>query len=144
MFLLAGSAPRCSRWRFAAGLLIVVAAGCNRTESPDAAREKQFADNPGYKKIEAAKLSGKVTIDGQPPSKDSKLFVILNESAHLDENAKLPTPKLYAVCDEEGNFAFTTNERHDGAAVGKYVVTLNFPSRNQAGRQRTGILRCPS
>ena len=81
-------------------------------------------ENTQYKRVEVAKFGGKVTIDGQAPDKDSKLFVILNDFNHLDENAKLPAPKFFIACDDAGNFGFTTNEKNDGVAVGKYVVTF--------------------
>jgi hypothetical protein len=144
MFLHADCALRCSGWSLAAGLFIAVAAGCNSTVSPDAAREKQYADNAAYKKVDVAKFAGKVTVDGQPPAKESKLFVILNDINHLDENAKLPAPRLYASCDAEGNFAFTTNERHDGVALGKYVVTfVQFKVPQSGGSADTGRFKVP-
>ena len=124
MSLQAGCAPRLISWKLAASLLVAVTAGCNSTVSPTAARDKQYADNAAYKKVEVAKFAGKVTIDGQPPDKDSKVFVIMNDINHLDENAKLNAPRLFMACDDAGNFSFTTNEKDDGIAVGKYVVTF--------------------
>lgn len=146
MSLPAGSAPRFSswNWRLAAGLLAAVTAGCSSTVSPNAARDKQFAENSGYKRVDVAKFGGKVTVDGQPPTKDAKLFVILNDFSHLDENAKLSAPKLFTPCDAEGNFGFTTSELHDGVAAGKYVVTfVELPIPQSGGGADSGHFRVP-
>jgi hypothetical protein len=122
----------------------VLAAGCDKTVSPDAARQKQFDENTGYKRVDVAKFAGKVTVDGQPPPAGSKLFVILNDFNHLDENAKLPAPRLSAPCDEAGNFAFSTNDRHDGVAVGKYVVTfVEFKVPQSGGGADSGHFKVP-
>jgi hypothetical protein len=144
MSLPAGCAPRFSGWSLAAGLLVAVTAGCNKNVSPNEARDKQFAENSGYKKVNVAKFSGKVTVDGQPPTKDAKLFVILNDFSHLDENAKRTAPRLYTACDPEGNFGFTTNELHDGVATGKYVVTfVELPIPQSGGAAADGHFKVP-
>jgi predicted small secreted protein len=118
----AGSSPNRSSLSCAAFLLIAVAlAGCNGNQNAGTAVQKQY---PDFQKKAIAKFSGKVTIDGQPPAKDTKLFVILTDAGHLDENAHAKQPKLYAACDLDGNFGFTTNEPKDGVAAGKYVVTF--------------------
>jgi hypothetical protein len=142
MSLPARCAPRFSSWRLAAGLLVAVTAGCSGTVNPNAARDKQYAENTQYKRVEVAKFGGKVTVDGQPPDKGSKLFVILNDFNHLNENANLQTPKLFIGCDEAGNFAFTTNEKNDGVGVGKYVVTfVEFKVPSGGGGSDSGRFR---
>jgi hypothetical protein len=118
----AGSSPNRSSLSCAAFLLIAVAlAGCSGNQNAGTAIQKQY---PDYKNQAIAKFGGKVTIDGQPPSKDLKLFVIMTDAGHLDENAQSKAPKHYAHCDLDGNFAFTTNEPKDGVTAGKYVVTF--------------------
>jgi hypothetical protein len=83
----------------------------------------------GAKLAPAAKVSGHVSIDGQAPEKGTVLFVILNDAANLT----LPKagPAHVAACDAEGNFAFTSYVKGDGAPVGKYVVT--FAQLHQPG-----------
>jgi hypothetical protein len=105
-------------------LLAIGLSGCPRISSPDQARKYAVSGNVGFKEDAVAGFGGKVTVDGQPTAKGSKLFVILNDFAHLDENAKLSAPRLYATCDPEGKFAFTTDNPHDGVAAGKYIVTF--------------------
>jgi hypothetical protein len=98
-----------------------VFSGC--TGSSHGAREDELTQAAkGAKQMPAAKLAGHVSIDGQPPEAGAKLFVILNDPAHL----QLPKegPKYYTSCDPDGNFAFTTYLKGDGAPVGKYVVTF--------------------
>jgi hypothetical protein len=105
-------------------LIVAGTGGCNNSKNSSQALDNQFKNNPEYKKTAVAQFAGKVTVDGQPPAKDCKLFVILNDVQHLDANAHLAMPKLFAACDAEGNFAFATYDRADGVATGKYVVTF--------------------
>lgn len=135
MSLFPGCAPSSSKTRIAVlSLLAIGLAGCPRTLSPDQVRQNAVDGNAGLREVVVARLGGKVSVDGRPPAKGSKLFVILNDFAHLDENAKRPNPRLYTMCDQEGKFAFTTNNPHDGTAVGKYVVTfVQFPIPSNTG-----------
>ena len=83
-------APDRSSVRLAAGLFLAAAvAGCNSRPSAQQALDQQIKQNPQFKKEIVVKFAGKVTVDGQPPEKDCKLFVILNNPQHLDENAHL-------------------------------------------------------
>jgi hypothetical protein len=125
----------------AAGLLLVALAGCSGSSSASRALERQFEENPQFHKAAVAKFAGTVTIDGQPPSKDLLLFVILNDPQHLDENARLRAPKLSALCDDDGHFAFSTYDKGDGVAAGKYVVTfvqLHHPKSGRGARRLAG------
>jgi hypothetical protein len=111
--------------RFAAWLVFAASvAGCNGNQSADQALERQIKDNPQLKRDNIAKFAGKVTVDGQPPASDCKMFVILTNAQHLDENAHLRAPRHYAFCDSDGKFAFGTYDKADGVPVGKYVVTF--------------------
>lgn len=105
-------------------LLAAFAVGCNNTPSGQESLDRQFKENSQYVKKSVAQFAGHVTVDGQPPSKDYTLFVILTDPTHLDENAHLKKPKLSAMCDEQGNFAFGTYGKDDGVATGKYIVTF--------------------
>lgn len=125
--------------RFAAGLFLAAClAGCNSSPSASQALEHQFQDNPKFQKANVAKFAGTVMVDGQPPASDTKLFVILNDPQHLDENAHLRAPKLWALCDAKGHFAFSTYNAGDGVAAGEYVVTfvgLHPPSGGKGARK---------
>jgi len=104
-------------------------AGCGGTQTAEQALDRQFQQHPEFKKSTLAKFSGRVTVDGKPPSKDAqlkdaRLFVILNDPEHLEEAAHSKAPKLFALCDPEGKFSFRTYLAGDGVVAGKYVVTF--------------------
>jgi hypothetical protein len=107
--------------------LFVIAAICSGCPSGRPSETQQldeyFKQNPKAKRETVAKFSGHVSVDGQPPAKDKKLFVILNDPDHLERPSKQP-PAHFAACDAEGNFEFTTYLKGDGAPVGKYVLTF--------------------
>jgi hypothetical protein len=128
-----------SRIRLAASLVIAIGSvGCNSGQSSNQALERQISDNPQYKKESVVPFAGAVTIDGQPPGNDYKLFVILNDPKHLDANAHAAAPKLYAVCDSEGKFFFGTYDRKDGVVVGNYVMTFVGLRAPGTGAGKTG------
>jgi len=124
MSLTARRAPQRSRKCLAACLVAAAfVEGCG-TQSAQQALDRQFQEHPEFKKLTLAKFSGHVTVDGQSPSQDNQLFVILNDPAHLEEAAHGKTPKLFASCDAEGKFSFSTYIAGDGVVAGKYVVTF--------------------
>jgi hypothetical protein len=97
------------------------------------------------------KVSGRVSIDGQPPKKDCKLFVIFNDPAHLDENSKGILPKYYEACDDDGKFNFSTYDKGDGVPFGKYVVTFVAlhrktiaPAKEAGGGPKSPSVKSPS
>jgi hypothetical protein len=110
--------------------------GCNSSPSADPAPTRKaaaggsetggskFDTNREFKKLSLAKFAGRVTIDGQPPKPGCKVFLILNDPNHLDENAHGILPKWYEACDADGNFAFSVYDKGDGAPAGKHVVTF--------------------
>jgi hypothetical protein len=111
------------RWSFFEGGLILLAlsvAGCTRTQSADQALAKAY-EATGGKREDVAKVAGAVTIDGQPPGDTGPMrtIVILYDPQKPDASRKAP---LYAVCDEEGHFEFTTYGRGDGVPPGSYVA----------------------
>jgi hypothetical protein len=109
-----------------AALLVAagVLAGCTHTQSGEEAAAKAYAENPRYQKVETAKFSGHVTIDGQPPPKDSALWVFLNDPKQLDAISDKHPPDLRIACDDDGKFSFTTLVKGDGVPQGKYVITF--------------------
>jgi len=133
-------APQRSRTGLAACLVVAaLVQGCGRTETAEQALDRQFQLHPEFKKSTLAKFSGRVTVDGMPPAKDARLFVILNDPNHPEEPAHNRVPKLFTGCDHEGKFSFRTYLAGDGVAAGKYVVTfvaLHPPTNS--GRRVTG------
>jgi hypothetical protein len=138
----AGRAPACPL-TFVVVVSLVAASvfsGCTGSSQGPRQDELQQAAK-GATQTPAAKLAGHVSIDGQPPDKDTRLFVILSDPAHL----QLPKegPKYFTACDPEGNFAFTTYLKGDGAPLGKYVVTfaqLHTPKGNGPHGMGRGML----
>jgi hypothetical protein len=125
MFLAAGRRP-CRLFVGVAAALFFAAgvSGCNSQRSGNQTLDDQFKDNPQFKKTAVAKFAGTVTVDGQAPAKEWKLFVILTDAQHLDENAHADKPRHCVPCDSEGKFAFGTYDKADGVVPGKYVVTF--------------------
>jgi hypothetical protein len=138
---IAGFAP-------AAAVLVAIAlAGCSASQEAsqeagasgtkvvpvgDAPPAGNFEVNRVFRTLPVARFAGQVTIDGQPPKEGTKLFVILTDPKHLDENGQGTLPKLYATCDAKGNFAFGTydlKDKNDGVVAGSYVVTFVNPHK---------------
>ena len=111
--------------------------GCGN-ESVQQAIDRQVKENPKYHVQAVSRFAGRVTVDGQPPAKDLRLFVILNDPQHLDENAHRRAPKLCAICDDDGKFAFGTYEKADGVPPAAYVVTFALLHPPTAGSSRGG------
>jgi hypothetical protein len=86
--------------------------------------ERAYAENPRYKRVETAKFSGQVLIDGQPPPTGTALWVFLNDPKHLDAITNKHPPDLSIGCDRDGKFSFTTLFKGDGVPSGKYIVTF--------------------
>src|SRR5579871_4981255 len=64
-------------------LLLVGVSGCGGgRQSEQQSLDEWFKNNPKAKRDTLAKFAGRVTVDGQPPAKDQKLFVILNDPDH--------------------------------------------------------------
>jgi hypothetical protein len=152
MSSLALSASHRSKILLATGLFVAAGLlGCNKGPSADPAAIDnvaatgpetgggKFDTNREFHMLPVAKLAGRVTIDGQPPKKDCRLFLILTDPQHLDENAHGMLPKYFAACDADGNFGFNTYSKHDGVFPGKYVLTfvelhVHKPSASSGGR----------
>jgi hypothetical protein len=107
-----------------ASVLLIIAMGCNGTQSAEQALEKQFEDNrPAHRKV-VAKFAGKVLVDGKPAvwkSNQATLVILINL-----KNPGPPgkPPNLIATCDLQGKFAFNTYALGDGIPVGSYVVCI--------------------
>jgi hypothetical protein len=104
-------------------LVAPIVCGCDRGASGTTA-DDDFLKHADFPKATLAKFSGKVSIDGKPPKKDYKVFVILTDPKHLDENSQGVLPKYFSACDDEGKFGFSTYVRQDGVPAHQYVVTF--------------------
>jgi hypothetical protein len=112
-------------WAILGGLLLALPAGCDPTQMAERARNRQLQEHPGFElPSPVAKFSGRVTVDGKPPKRACRLFVILNDPKHLDQTAGGEAPSLYATCDADGKFGFSTYQPRDGVLPGKYVVSF--------------------
>jgi hypothetical protein len=124
-------------------LLLAAAAveGCSRMPSEEQSVDQFFKANPQIKRVPVAKLAGRVSVDGQPPSQGTRLYLILCDPDHLEKPATSP-PKFATFCDAAGSFEFTTYLTGDGVPYGKYVITfaqLHLPrgrGRNSLGGSR--------
>jgi hypothetical protein len=124
-----------SSFKFLCVFLLGVLAleGCNRNQNAEHGVDEYFKNTPNAKRLPLAKLAGRVTFDGQPPGSEGRLFVLLSDPDHPNKPDK--TPPIFAKCDEEGKFQFTTYDAGDGVPFGKYVVTFAQLHRGQpAGR----------
>jgi hypothetical protein len=93
------------------------------------------ARRPKDTRVPVAKVCGRVLIDGKPAADDLGLFVVLSDPEHLEKPG--PTPRMFAQCDPEGNFAFTLYYTGDGVPYGKYVATfVELHRRSLPGRAR--------
>jgi hypothetical protein len=99
--------------------LATALAGCSGRPSNEQSKEAFYKANPeiAAHKQQIGKFSGHVTVDGQPPSEGTTLFIALNNAEHPE-----PNPKLLAPCDADGHFEFKTYEKGDGVPVGTYIV----------------------
>lgn len=123
------SLTRCQHLRLMANctafaLLSLFFQGCGSGEqSAQQALNKAFADNPQAQRVQVCKFEGTVTVDGYPPDQSkSKLLIILNDPDKPQDPKKNPT--LLTGVDDEGHFAFSTYDAHDGVSSGKYIVTF--------------------
>jgi hypothetical protein len=101
-------------------LLALSGTGCTRTQSADQAIAKAY-ETTGGSRQEVAKVAGTVTIDGLPPGDTgpSRTIVMLYDPRDPKASKKAP---MYAVCDDEGRFAFTSYGKGDGVPSGSYIV----------------------
>jgi len=76
------------------------------------------------KTYEVAKLSGKVTIDGETPSVPPKSVLVL--MLYDAKGAQPGHETIYeTVCDKEGHFEFTRFSKGDGVPPGSYTVLFD-------------------
>jgi hypothetical protein len=121
--------------RFAFCLACVLLAGCDPTRISDQTRQIELDGKSQFQlPSPVAKFAGRVTIDGKPPKKNCRLFVILNDPSHPEKNVNGGEQMLFSACDSNGNFAFSTYGLQDGVIPGEYVVTfveLHFGTGNR-------------
>ncbi|HET6323195.1 MAG TPA: hypothetical protein VFG04_00740 [Planctomycetaceae bacterium] len=97
--------------------------GCYSRPSEQETVDAWFKNNPKLKKVAVAPVSGHVSIDGQPPAKGTRVYIIISDFEHPEMPDK-EGPKQFTHCDAEGNFAFKTYVTGDGIPCGKYVATF--------------------
>jgi hypothetical protein len=102
--------------------------------------EEQLKAHPEFHRPPpVAKCAGRVTVDGQPPKQDCKIFVTLHRPDHLDEAAHLRGKgyQLFTPCDADGSFVF-----RNGVEPGQYVITfVELHARGGAQKSDTGGAR---
>ncbi len=106
-----------------AGIVTVGLSGCPSGQSPDAAVDTALK-NAGMTRDKVYPLAGKITIDGQTPTREKPgdvLIVMLNDPKKMDVP---PMARPKAMADAEGKFSFTTYSKDDGVKEGKYVITI--------------------
>jgi len=107
-----------------AALVLTAAAGCTGGSSADEAVDRLFKESKTARPT-VVPLTGRVLFDGQPARLDRSkaLLVILNDATKPD----LPVARRpRAHSDLNGNFAFSTFKRGDGAEPGRYVLTFTL------------------
>jgi len=113
--------------------------GCsNRSSGPRQDELEQVAKISNKKEV--AKFAGHVLVDGTPPAKGARMFVILSDPDHPVRLGKEP-PSHLATCDDDGKFSFTTYLTDDGVPTGKYVVTFVELRKRGAREGRGGLGR---
>jgi hypothetical protein len=117
---------RGGRWSLA--LVLAAAAGCSRTQSPEARIQKALAI-AGMKASSRYPLAGTVTIDGTPPERKERkqrLVAVLYDPQKPD----IPTEiRPHTLVREDGHFTFT----EDGVAPGHYVLAFAVLRRKGQG-----------
>jgi hypothetical protein len=91
----------------AAALLLLVAAGCGKTQDPN--------------RLPVFRASGKVTFQGKAPA---GALVVLHPKVSTPENQAV-RPRAYVK--EDGSFELSSYESNDGAPAGDYAVVLVWP-----------------
>jgi hypothetical protein len=103
-------------------LLVVFAAGvwgCGSAKVQERMKA-QLAETKGTD-APVAKFSGKVTIDGVPPSLPPRYVLVL--ILYGDKDREPGQEIIYhTVCDKDGNFEFTRYTKGDGVPPGSYTV----------------------
>jgi hypothetical protein len=107
-------------------LAALVAAGCGGAQNVDQRIDRALRE-AGTLRVAVFPLSGKVTVDGEPPSGTGVALVMLSDPAKLDVPL---AQRRFAHCESDGRFIFTTYKYGDGIPEGDYVVTLAQLSEN--------------
>ncbi len=95
------------------------APGCGDQHAAERMKE-QFAETKGTV-VPVAKFSGRVTIDGLPPSVPPPYVLAL---FLYDAKGKQPGHETiyHTICDKDGHFEFTRYSKGDGVPPGSYTV----------------------
>jgi hypothetical protein len=109
---------------FLASIALVILAGCEHTATVDEGIDKALA---GAKREKVYPLAGKITIDGQVPTRArDRLVIMLNDPQKLDIPSR---EKTRTEANEQGEFSFTSYVKNDGIKAGTYVLTFAILSK---------------
>jgi hypothetical protein len=114
------------RWRWSLLFVLTAAAGCSKTQSPEARIQKAL-DIAGMKGTPLYKIAGTVTIDGMPPERKTpkeRLIVVLYDPQKPDAPRR-----PFTLVSEDGHFTFT----EDGVGPGQYVLAFAALRRKGPG-----------
>lgn len=70
-------------------------------------------------------VRGKVTVKGKPAS---YALVFLHRVGRSDPNEPVP----YGQVGDDGNFSITTVKKGDGAQIGEYMITVDWPDMSKS------------
>lgn len=101
-------------------LAVVSPAGCGGPQSAGQRLDRAMKQ-AGIQKSAVFPLAGRVLVDGQSPTGNGTVLIMLNDREKDDEP---PAPGRFTTCDSDGSFVFSTYKRDDGVAEGNYIVTL--------------------
>lgn len=105
------------------GVLGLAFSGCSSSSSP-AQRVETELTKIGKSTTPVSPLAGKVEVDGQAPQgvlASQRIVVVLFDQAKPTLGV---AERPFAVCNERGEFAFTTYSNSDGVPPADYVVTF--------------------
>jgi hypothetical protein len=102
-------------------LICLISCGCGGGRQSADQALKEAIQAGGGQQQDIAKFAGTVTIDGEAAKSTTKTAVVV-----LLYDPKKPPSKatglIYAACDKEGHFEFSTYTQGDGVPVGSYIV----------------------
>jgi hypothetical protein len=117
---------RTGRWPMV--FVLAMAAGCSRTQSPEARIQNALA-TAGLKATSQYRIAGTAKIDGMPPEfkeRKQRLVVVLCDPKKTDLPMDL---RPFTLVRENGHFTFT----EDGVPPGQYVLAFAVLKRKGQG-----------
>jgi hypothetical protein len=131
-----GITLRMTRLTASISLLAALICGCNSSAQNADQALKSALKAAGKEQESIVPFTGKVLIDGKPPNMGlggtGTIVVLWNQKKPPGAGVVAPN----AVCDENGDFQFTTYKKGDGVPVGSYTICfaqLQMGSMTQRG-----------